>query len=138
MINIPHNVVKWYQEDIFSKKMAILLSTFLNVNKGKLGELWVLMVMILQKPPGWNTRIEEFIVRSEKNSFYLFRIFDSLREEYKVGFSSDRSKHQLRHLAAMALAKHEVGVKHPNAALIEKVAKVLDTLPNTNEGQTSS
>ena len=125
MVNIPYNIVNWYQEDVFSKKLAVLLTTFINDHKGELGELLLLMVMIKQKPPGWNTRVEEAIVRSE-NSFYLSRIFSSLRGEYALGFSAEKIKQQLRHLSAMALAKYEVKVKRPNSTLIEKVAKFLD------------
>jgi hypothetical protein len=38
-----------------------------------------------------------------------------------------------RSLAAMAVAKHETGAKHPNHQLIEKAAKAILDSPKANE-----
>jgi predicted MPP superfamily phosphohydrolase len=123
---IVENVVNTFQEDIFSKKMGALLGSYLKTHEGSMGELMVLLLMAKQRPPGWEKELEHFIVKSNKNSFYLSRIFATLLSEFKVSFSTERTRQQLRHLAGMSIAKHETGVKRPNMKLVEKATKLLD------------
>jgi len=120
---IVDNIVGLYQEDLFSKKMGALLGSYVKNHQGTLGELLVLLVMARQRPPGWEKEIENFIVRSKKNSFYLNRVFSTLLFECKTSFSSERTRQQLRRLSAMSIAKHDTGAKHPNTKLVEKAAK---------------
>ena len=87
--------------------------------------------MAKQRPPGWEKEIERFIVREQKNSFALNRIFANLQQEFKVSFSTEKTRSQLRHLAAMAIAKHATGSKYPNTQLIEKAAKQIFDKPET-------
>ena len=120
---IVDNIIAWYHQDIFSKKMGALFSNYVQGHQAELGELLVLLVMAKQRPPGWEKEIERFIVREQKNSFPLNKVFVALQQEFKVSFSTERTRQQLQHLAAMAIAKHATGAKHPNTKLIEKVAK---------------
>ena len=134
---IPENVVNWYQEDIFSRKMGTLLTKYLRANEGSLGELLVLLLQIQQKPIGWAREVENFIVKVSKNSFYLNRAFVTLQHEFKLGFSTERNRADLRRLTGMAIAKHS-GAKHPNRALIENAAKqVLDNEKRTESKEDS-
>ncbi len=132
---VASNVANWYQEDIFSKKMGPLLLNYVRENKGTLGELLALYVIVKQKPSGWEGEIEQFIVRENKNSFYLNRVFSLLINDCKYGYNSERHRQQSRRLSAMALAKHDTGSKHPNQTLVEKVAKqIIDgKVPNLNK-----
>ena len=82
--------------------------------------------MIPQKAPGWVRETKRFILTEHKNSFYLSRIFAALQTEYRIGFFGERTRQELRHLAAMTLARHDVGVKQPNRRLIQRVAEALD------------
>ena len=67
------------------------------------------------------------IVKSNKNSFCLNRAFVALQHDFKLSFSTERNRADLRRLAGMAVAKHSTGAKRPNQALTEKAAKqVLD------------
>ena len=45
--------------------------------------------------------------------------------QFKMSFATERTRQQLRRLAAMSVAKHTTGVKHPNVKLVEKAAKEL-------------
>ena len=126
MTCIVDNVVSWFQDDIFSKKMGALLCNHIRTNRGELSEVLVLLVMIRQKAPGWVRETRRFILKEHKNSFYLSRVFAALRTEYRIGFFGERTRQELRHLAAMTLARHDVGVKRPNKRLIEKAAEALD------------
>jgi len=123
---ILDNVVSWFQDDIFSKKMGALFCSHIESHRGELSEALVLLVMIRQKAPGWERETKRFILNADKNSFYLSRIFAALLTEYRVGFFGERTRQQLRHLAATTLARHDVGVKRPNKGLIKRVAEALD------------
>ena len=126
MTCILDNVVYWFQDDIFSKKMGALFRNHIKTHPAELSEVLVLLMMIRQKAPGWEQETKRFILKEHKNSFYLNRIFAALRTEFRIGFFGERTRQELRHLAAMTIAKHKVGVKHPNARLIKKAAEALD------------
>jgi len=120
---VVSNVILWYHQDIFSRKMGALFSNFVQDHPSELGELLILMVMVKQRPPGWEKKLEYFIIREHKNSFPLSRIYVALWQEFKLSFSTERTRQQLRHLAGMAVAKHLTGAKHPNPKLVEQAAK---------------
>ena len=126
MTCILDNVVSWFQDDIFSKKMGALFCNHIKTHPAELSEVLVLLIMIRQKAPGWARETERFILREHKNSFYLSRIFAALRTESRIGFFGERTRQELRYLAAMTIAKHKLGVKRPNAKLIGKAAEALD------------
>ena len=126
MTCILDNVVSWFQDDIFSKKMGALFCNHVKTHQGELSEVLVLLVMIRQKAPGWVRETKRFILKEHKNSFYLSRIFAALRTESRIGFFGEQTRQELRHLAAMTLARHDVGVKRPNKRLIQRAAEVLD------------
>jgi hypothetical protein len=86
----------------------------------------VLLVMVKQRPPNWEKEVERFIKQEQKNSFYLSKIFSALKCELEYGFSTERHRLELRRLAAMSLAKHNLGAKNPNKKLIEKAANAID------------
>jgi hypothetical protein len=132
---IPENVVSWYQEDIYSKKLGALFGTYVEKNESLMGELLVLLVMARQRPPGWEKAIERFIQKSNKNSFYLYQVFALLRSEFRTSFSTERTRQQLRRFTAMAVAKHQTGAKSPNVKLIEKVAKALEENEKKREAE---
>ena len=123
---ILDNVVLWFQDDIFSKKMGALFCDHIKTHRSELSEVLVLLVMIRQKAPGWMKETKRFILSEHKNSFYLSRIFVALLTEFRIGFFGERTRQELRNLAAMALARHEVGVKRPNRRLVQRVAEALD------------
>jgi hypothetical protein len=122
---IAENVVYWYQEDIFSKKLGALFARNIEKNQGGFREFLILLVMTKQRPPGWEKEVESFIIRTKKNSFYLNRIHISLLSQYNISFSNEQTRQQLRRLAAMSAAKHLTGSKNPNKTLVEKAAKVI-------------
>jgi predicted MPP superfamily phosphohydrolase len=123
---IADNVVRWFQDDLFSRKMGAMLFEFVGQNQGALEELLMLLVIVKQRPVGWETEVENFIVRSSKNSYYLSRVYCALRSEYDISICSERNRQRLLRLAAMSVAKHETGSKKPDSRLIETVAKQID------------
>ncbi|MEN9285744.1 MAG: hypothetical protein RLZZ179_3237 [Verrucomicrobiota bacterium] len=133
---ICNNVVSWFQEDLFSKKMGPLFVNHMRANQGTLSAFLLLLVMIRQKPSGWEKEVERFIVSENKNSFYLNRTFSALRSEFRLAFTTERNRQELRRLAAMAIAKHQTGAKHPNLKLVKKATEAIDSadVKRANEG----
>ena len=138
MTVICDNVVSWFQEDLFSKKMGPLFVNHMRENQGSLTAFLLLLVMIRQKPAGWEKEVERFIVSENKNSFYLSRVFDAVRSEFRLAFTSERNRQELRRLGAMAIAKHQTGAKHPNLALVKKAAEAIDKAEAERKGGTEA
>jgi hypothetical protein len=127
MVVIPDNIVSWHQADIFSKRLGQLFYDYIKNNPDSFGELMLNLVIIRQRPPGWEEVIKRFISRSHRNSFFLERVFSNCLTEFRIGFASEGARQELRTIAAIAVAKHHTGVKKPNQKLIEETAeKVID------------
>jgi hypothetical protein len=120
---VPGNILAWFQSDLFSKKMSTLFSSYIEKNRSSLGELLVLLLMVRQRSPGWEREVEAFIVRSSKNSSELLMLFNELMGELQVSFANEESRQHMRRLAAMSLAKHVKGAKHPNNSLVAEMDK---------------
>ena len=86
----------------------------------------MMLLLIKQRPPGWDTQVKAFIVRESKNSFYLLKVHQELWHEFRDGFATEGVRQELRSLAAMSVAKHQTGAKKPNLQLIAKVEKAWD------------
>jgi hypothetical protein len=127
MTAILDNVVMWYEGDLFSRKLAPLFKEHASKNRGELTEALLFLMLVRQRPGGWDRIIESFIVQSKKNSFYLEKVYWCLRHEFRFGYAVEHSRQQLRRLAAMAVAKHSTGAKHPNHALVAKAVKIFDS-----------
>ena len=123
---IPSNVVGWYKDDLFSKKMGPLLY---NHAKDQTDELTIhnLNLLILHKrPKGWEEQIANYIASANKNSFYLYDLYDTLRVQYRYAFVPKDTLKSLGDLLTMAVTKHDLGIKKPSRKVIEKYsAKVL-------------
>ena len=126
MICIVDNVVRLYQEDVFSRKMGPLLARYAHVHADELGQLMVILMMIKQAPPNWFREVEKYVVSCKKNSFYLSRVCEALVNEYRLGFGGDKNREELKRLTGMVLAKHATGAKHPNLKLVEKGVAVVE------------
>jgi hypothetical protein len=126
MNSVVDNVLTRYHQDIFSKKLGALFVNYVQAHHAELSELLLLLVLVKQRPPNWEREVEKFILREDKNAFALGQVYGCLLHEYKVGFCSERTRHQQKRLAAMALAKHATGAKRPNLRLIEKAAEAVE------------
>ena len=126
LIAVVDNVVGWFDADIFSKKLAPLFSNYIQTHEKTLGELLMILLLIRQRPPGWDAIVKAFIVRENKNSFYLFKVHAMLWGQFRVGFASEGTRQELRALAAMSVAKHKTGAKKPNLQLIAKMEKAME------------
>jgi len=138
MTVIPDNVVSWYKDEVFSRKMGPLFSKFITDSKDPLEQLMLVLLLILQRPPGWQDEVESYILRTYKNSFYLSRVSDVLHQELLESIVSEPTRMQLRRLTAMVLAKHHIGAAHPSSKTIARVAKQLDKKMEKDERESDN
>lgn len=126
MTVIIDNVVRLYHEDVFSRKMGPLLARYANAHSGELGQLMVILMMIRQAPQNWFREVERYVVSLHKNSFYLSRVCEALMSEYRLGFVGEKNREELKRLTTIVMAKHAIGVKHPNLKLIEQSMGIVE------------
>jgi len=124
--SIAGNVVRWYKDDVFSKRIGPLLADYVTRHSREYGAFLVVSLMVIQRPPNWEKEVEKFIVHEDKNSYYLARILSDLRGEVRLGFPTERTRQELKRLAAMTLAKHTYGSKRPNNKMIANASKALE------------
>lgn len=118
---IPYNVVKWYQDDLFSPKMASLLTQEMEHQTDDVIKHTLALFQIAKRPKGWRSNIEEYIHSIHKNSFYLGDLHNKLREEYMYSFASNKDLKDLEFLIKMSMTKHIHGVKKPSPKAVKKV-----------------
>lgn len=124
---LPTNVVGWYKDDLFSKKMKTLLYKHIDNEKNKLRRHELNLLIITKRPIGWDKYIESYIKYENKNSFYLYDIYTTLMAEYQFSFATRESLSQLKKLIKMTVAKHDYGVKKISLKAINRISD--DILP---------
>jgi hypothetical protein len=118
---IPYNVVKWYQDDLYSPKMVPLLSQEMNRQKDDVIRHKMVLLQIAKRQKGWKTHIERYIHSVHRRSFYLCDVDSKLREEYQYGFLSSKDLMDLEYLIKMVATKHAHGVKQPKVKAVKKI-----------------
>ena len=127
---IPHNVVSWHQDDLYSPRMGPLLFDQLNNNKlNSIGRHELMLLFIYQRPKGWEIAVKNYISTIPKNSFYLFDVHQALRHEYRYGYVSDTTLKMIEFLIKSSLIKHSTGNKDPGVKTVEKAKFTGNVLP---------
>ncbi|WP_184545051.1 metallophosphoesterase family protein [Mucilaginibacter sp. FT3.2] len=128
--NIPFNIMYWFKNDLFSRKMGPLIyqTIALETNDLKRHELYLLT--IYERPRDWNIQLQNYIASISKNSFYLFDVYSALMVQYRYSFVAPKAIHEIRYLIKMCLAKHELGGIKPGIDLIKKISD--DVFPDRN------
>lgn len=118
---LPTNVVGYFQDDLYSPKIApLLFDSFLN-EKNELLKHQQALLIIFKRPNGWKPQIENYITSINKNSFYLFHIVKTLRTKYRFDFASEAELKDIKYLIKLGLAKHHFGGVKPSLAQILKI-----------------
>lgn len=123
---IPSNIVDWYKDHIYSKKMGPLLFSHAK-ECGSLSAHNLILLVVSKRPRGWVKSVEDYIASNNKNSFYIMDIFLALKKEYKYSYMSNSALKSLEKLIKMCLVKHQLGIEKPGPKVIGKVNN--DVLP---------
>lgn len=120
---IPINVVGWFKDDLFSKRMGTLLFNHIDHEESKLINHVLNLLLINKRPKGWDKYIEDYIVSEHKNSYYLADVHSLLMTEYQYSFATEGTLRIMKKLIKMAVVKHDKGMKKPSPKSIKSFEK---------------
>lgn len=125
LLCIPFNIVKFNKDDIYSQRMAPLLTNQLENEENDFKKHILALITIHQRPRGWHKLIENYIKKVKHDSFYLLDIHNCLRTQYKYSFANKNSLSEIEHLIKLSMAKHTTGVELPGEKYIKKVPSLV-------------
>lgn len=127
---IPYNVVRWCQDDLYSRKMGpLLVDQLSNAKLGRMAKHELIVLLIQQRPRSWSKQVHAYIAANKKNSFYLFDVYKTLRNEYRFSYASPQVLKDIEYLIKMAATKHITGAKEPGVAAIKKIKFTEGVIP---------
>jgi len=118
---LPTNVVGYFQDDLYSPKMAPLFYACFNSEQDELMKHHQALLLIFKRPKGWKIEIENYITSINKNSYYLYDTVNALRTKYRYDFASEDDLKNIKYLVKLGLAKHEFGGQKPSISQIVKI-----------------
>ncbi len=125
---LPNNVVSWFKDDLYSRKMGPLLIEQSSKEQDELRRHEVLLLLIKQRPRNWKTPVRKYIEDLPKDSFYLLDVYWRLYTEYQYSFASPSTLRDIRYFVKLVAAKHMVGSmgekalrKVPNTLMPERL-----------------
>ncbi|MEC4749939.1 hypothetical protein [Methylomicrobium sp. Wu6] len=122
LLSLPHNAVFLVQDDLYSKKMGPLLLKQFDQEINVLKKHIMAIIFINNRPNNWKTQIEQYISSIDKNSFYLFDIYQALRLQYRYSYSTKRDLDELEYLIKLSAAKHhKIGHLMPSKKHIKNI-----------------
>ena len=125
LTQLPDNIVSWYKDDLFSQKMGPLLIEQLVNEDYDLKKHKLILLLIKKRPRGWKLHVQKYIASNKKNSFYLYDVYQSLRDQYRYSYASSHSLRDIEYLIKMVAAKQQFGSKKPGVKLIKKISNSL-------------
>ena len=121
LISNPINVVNIFKYDLFSEKISPLLFDGLNSESDELTRHFYILFLVSELPRGWKKKVEDYIIRLNKNSFYLLNTLRNLEAMYKYGFISKNELNNIKSLLKLGYAKHEFGTNIPSIKDLRKI-----------------
>lgn len=118
---LPTNVVGYFQDELYSPKIAPLLFDIFENEQNELLKHHQALLLIFKRPNGWKSQIENYISNINKNSYYLFNIVNSLRAKYRYDFATKEELAEMKYLIKLGLAKHEFGGRKPSINQIVQI-----------------
>jgi hypothetical protein len=124
LLAIPTNVVKIFKDDLFSIKMGPLLISKAENESNSLLKHELMLLILADRPKGWNKIIDAYIISLDKNSFFLSDVLGVLifNIDYKATETND--KRILEMLASKCRAKHIFKNNNPDSGLINRLKRL--------------
>ena len=124
LLAVPTNVVRFFKDDLYSVKIGPLLIDNAENEKNSLLKHEMMLLIIAERPKGWNTIVDNYIVSLDKNSFFLSDVLETLmfNKDFHATEVSDRRI--IDHLASKCRAKHIFKSNNPDLGLIKRLKKM--------------
>ena len=89
MSAIPHNIVTWYKDNIYSSKLADLLYEKIERETNPVIKHVLINLVVYEQPEHWDVVVRKYLDKADKKSFYFGDTLSSLRVMYAKGAMSD-------------------------------------------------
>ena len=107
------NIVRWVQDDIYSAKLVPLFRKKITTEKNDFNRHNINILLLRNRPSGWENDIQQYLNSLQKNSFYLYDLFRALKNEYSYGCMNQKTLITVGNLMKMCMTKHVNGIKKP-------------------------
>lgn len=124
LLAVPTNVVKFFKDDLYSNKMGALIIDKANSEVNSLLKHELILMIIAERPHGWNKIVDNYIVKLDKNSFYLSDVHEVLKFNSEFKSTEVEDKRLLNLLASKCRAKHFLKSNNPDIGLINRLEKL--------------
>ncbi|QYJ91557.1 S1 family peptidase [Shewanella halotolerans] len=122
---LPSNMVDWYVDKLFTKKMGTLLNNRMTQESDNFKIHFMNLMLIAKRPKNWEEIVAEYILSVDKNSFYLLDVINALEAEYRYSYTSQSNINKLGSLIKLCAGKHRHMLKKPS---VQKAKNLPDTL----------
>lgn len=124
LLSIPTNIVKFFKDDLYSVKMGPLLINKAETENNSLLKHEMMLLIIAERPKGWNKTIDSYIVKLDKNSFFLSDVLNTLEFNIEYKYTELNEKRILALLASKCRAKNIFKNNNPDLGLINRLKKL--------------
>ena len=121
MSAIPHNIVTWYKDNIYSSKLADLLYEKINQETNPVIKHILITLVIYKQPENWDDIVRNYLDKSDKQSFYFGDTLSSLRIMYAKGAISEANLARTKTLILLGYTKLASKDNKMNPSLIKNV-----------------
>lgn len=132
MSNIPHNIVTWYKDNIYSSKLTDLLYEKIERETNPVIKHVLINLVIYKQPDRWDNVVRNYLDKSEKHSFYFGDTLSSLEVMYAKGVMSDADLAKTKTLILLGYTKLAAKDNKMNPSMIKKISP--NILPQRESG----
>lgn len=105
MSAIPHNIVTWYKDNIYSSKLTDLLYEKIENETNIVIKHILVNLVIYEQPDRWDDVVRRYLDKVDKKSFYYGDTLSSLKVMYAKGAMSDANVAKTRNLILLGYTK---------------------------------
>jgi hypothetical protein len=124
---VPNNIVRFFKDDLFSNKLGSLIYHQISIEQNELKRLELILLLIYERPKNWKNEVQRYISGLNKNSFYLFKTFRALNNEYIYSYASPDTLKEIAILIKVCIAKHQFGDSNPSSKISKIPNSVIPT-----------
>lgn len=124
---IPHNIVTWYKDNIYTSKLTDLLYEKIENESNPVIKHVLINLIAYEQPEHWEDVVRKYMEKVDKRSFYFGDILSSLRIMYAKGAMSDNNVAKTKMLILLGYTKLASKDDRMNHSMIKNLAP--DILP---------
>lgn len=135
---IPHNIISWYKDSIYSSKLADLFFEKINAAGSPVIKHLLVSLLVYEMPDRWDEIVRKYLAEVPKASFYFGDTLDSLKSMYARGVMSEPNVLRTKSLIFLAYTKLASKDGKMNQSLVGRVMKANSNLLPKRESDDNS